>query len=534
MKRILFGAILIISMIFVLTSCDESNDGKDGVTPTVQISDDGYWVINSEKTAVKAQGENGDKGDKGDKGDNGTQGIGIKSVAFDENGNLLITFTDNSTQTVEMPEKAKHVHSFGEWENISDRDVSCEERIFCRACAECGFAEWKKGAEHALGDWIPEVASNCTTDGTKGHYNCSVCDKNFDANKTKLQSLVINKTGAHNFVNEFCTKCNAEIVYSRGLSYERVNQHYKVVGIGDCADTELYIPKSYNNLPVREIDASAFMDCARLENVIIPDSVETIGNLAFSSCANLASIVIPYSVISIGDYAFEACANLASITVDKNNEYYKSIDGNLYTKDGKTLIQYAVGKSDTSFTIPNSVTSIGDSAFRDCTSLTSVTIPDSVTSIGWHAFSNCTSLTSITVYENNAYYKDIDGNLYSKDGKTLIQYAIGKTDTSFAIPNGVTSIGDDAFCNCTSLTSVTIPDSVTSIGDDAFMECTRLKNVIIPDSVEIIGSYTFYYCENLENVYYTGTETEWTEISIGDANEDLTDATIHYNYVPEQ
>ena len=511
MKRILFGAILIISMIFVLTSCDESNDGKDGVTPTVQISDDGYWVINSEKTAVKAQGENGDKGDKGDKGDNGTQGIGIKSVAFDENGNLLITFTDNSTQTVEMPEKAKHVHSFGEWENISDRDVSCEERIFCRACAECGFAEWKKGAEHALGDWIPEVASNCTTDGTKGHYNCSVCDKNFDANKTKLQSLVINKTGAHNFVNEFCTKCNAEIVYSRGLSYERVNQHYKVVGIGDCADTELYIPKSYNNLPVREIDASAFMDCARLENVIIPDSVETIGNLAFSSCANLASIVIPYSVISIGDYAFEACANLASITVDKNNEYYKSIDGNLYTKDGKTLIQYAVGKSDTSFTIPNSVTSIGDSAFRDCTSLTSVTIPDSVTSIGWHAFYNCDSLTSITVYENNAYYKDIDGNLYSKDGKTLIQYAIGKTDTSFAIPNGV-----------------------TSIGDDAFMECTRLKNVIIPDSVEIIGSYTFYYCENLENVYYTGTETEWTEISIGDANEDLTDATIHYNYVPEQ
>jgi hypothetical protein len=132
-------------------------------------------------------------------------------------------------------------------------------------------------------------------------------------------------------------------------------------------------------------------------------------------------------------------------------------------------------------------------------------IGDSVTSIGDGAFEYCTSLTSITVDLDNAAYKSIDGNLYTKDGKTLIQYAIGKTDTSFEIPDSVTSIGDDAFSSCDSLTSVVIGDSVTSIGDDAF-----------------------WICRSLTSVYYKGNADNWNKVSIGSYNDELTDATLYY------
>ena len=264
--------------------------------------------------------------------------------------------------------------------------------------------------------------------------------------------------------------------------------------------TNVVIPNSFTS-----IGFWAFAYCYRLTSITIPSSVTSIGEGAFSSCYSLTSITIPSSVTTIGDEAFRSCDSLTNIAVDINNQYYKDIDGNLYTKDGKTLIQYAIGKKDTSFIIPDGVTSIGNYAFQGCDSLTTITIPSSVTSIGDLAFYSCDSLTNITVDANNKYYKDIDGNLYTKDGKTLIQYAIGKKDTSFIIPDGVTTIGDWAFGGCRSLTSITIPSSVTSIGNNAFL-----------------------WCDSLNTVYYTGTESEWNTISIGYSNSELTDATRYY------
>ena len=118
--------------------------------------------------------------------------------------------------------------------------------------------------------------------------------------------------------------------------------------------------------------------------------VTAIGKWAFFWCTNLTSITIPNSVISIGDGAFGGCEN---IDVDKNNTHYKSIDGNLYSKDGTTLIQYAIGKTKTSFTIPDHVNTIGEWAFSRCENLTSITIPNSVTTIGESAFFGCDNLT---------------------------------------------------------------------------------------------------------------------------------------------
>ena len=242
---------------------------------------------------------------------------------------------------------------------------------------------------------------------------------------------------------------------------------------------------------VTSIDEHAFYGCTKLTSVVIPNGVTSIGEYAFGSCTKLKSILIPASVVSIGKYALSWNDKLTKITVDENNKNYKSIKGSLYSKDGKTLIQYAIGKSSGTFVIPDSVTSIGafaflrckrlisvvigdsvtsigEAAFRACYKLRDVLIGNNVTSIGKYAFFSCNSLISITVDENNENYKSIDGNLYSKDGKTLIQYAMGNAAwEGFEIPYGVTSIADGAFWGW-GLEGIIIHNGVKSIGDEAF------------------------------------------------------------------
>ena len=165
----------------------------------------------------------------------------------------------------------------------------------------------------------------------------------------------------------------------------------------------------------------------------------------------------------------------------------------------------------TSVIIPNSVTSIGNFAFFRCESLTSVTIPNSVISIGDKAFSVCESLIVFDVSANNKNYSSSDDGkiLYNKDKTKLIAYPTATGDVT--ILDSVTSIGDDAFCGCDSLTSVTIPNSVTSIGTGAFWGCKSLTNVIIPDSVTSIGGWAFCDCESLTSVIIPNSVT-----SIGD------------------
>ena len=323
--------------------------------------------------------------------------------------------------------------------------------------------------------------------------------------------------------------------------------------------TSVTIPDS-----VTTIGACAFYGCSNLTSVTIPDSVTTIGSGVFSACSNLTSVyyvgtIVEWYGIAIDSYnnnlTDATCYYYSETEPITKGNFWRYVEGEIvvwpkcsYSEglvfasigdgvcsvtgigtctDSELNIPPVSSAGDrvtaigdcafyhctnlTSVTIPNSVTTIGDYAFDSCSNLTSVTIPDSVTYIGSAAFYECSNLTSITVDPDNEYYQSIDGNLYSKDGKTLIQYAIGKTQTSFTIPDSVTTIGDDAFWSCSKLTSVNIPDSVTTIGSWAFAACSNLTSVTIPDSVTTIGKYAFRYCSKLTSVSFANTEGWWVK-----------------------
>ena len=272
-----------------------------------------------------------------------------------------------------------------------------------------------------------------------------------------------------------------------------------VTSIGYCTFmfctslTDVVIPNSVTN-----IGDCAFSNCSALTNIEIPNSVTSIGDGAFSFCESLTSIEIPNSVTSIGNDAFAYCRKLEQINVSTSNPNYLSIDGNLYTKDGKILVQYAIGKHENAFYIPDGVMIIKDCAFQECRNLTKITISDSVTNIGNYVFRFCSNLEQINVSPNNLHYISIDGNLYTRYRETLVQYAIGKQEDEFNIPDGVMIIKDCAFESC-KLSKITIPDSVTTIGGWAFSGCYDLNSIVIPKNVTSIGECAFQniaiYCE---------------------------------------
>ena len=239
----------------------------------------------------------------------------------------------------------------------------------------------------------------------------------------------------------------------------------------------------------RIICNSAFWYCLSLSEIVIPNSVTSIGDLAFSFCSSLAEVVIPNSVVCINGNPFwywnGKLECLSPSFVYENNI--------LFNKDKSRIISFR-NQNLTSYVIPNNVTRIGDRAFSFCSSLAEVVIPNSVTRIGDSAFESCSSLAEVVI-----------PNSVTRIGDSAFESCSSLAEV--VIPNSVTRIGDSAFEGCSSLAEVIIPDSITGIGDRAFSFCSSLAEVIIPNSVTNIGKGAFQLCSSLAEVVIPNSVT---------------------------
>ena len=309
--------------------------------------------------------------------------------------------------------------------------------------------------------------------------------------------------------------CNHAFFWCSSLSNIVVPN--SVISIGDrafscCSSlSSIVIPDS-----VTDIGNDAFSHCSSLSNIVIPDSVTSIGDYAFSGCSSLSNIVIPDSVISIGNGVFSGCLLLEYISIPKsviclNKNPFSDWKGVLeclspnfiYEDDvlfnkDKSKIVSFRNQKIESYIIPDSVTSIGDYAFSGCSSLSNIVIPDCVTDIGKCAFSHCSSLSNIVIPDS---VTSIGNDAFLRCSSL----------SNKVISDSVTSIGNGSFLGCSSLSNIVIPDSVTSIGNDAFSDCSSLSSIVIPDSVTDIGNDAFSHCSYLSNIVIPNSV-----ISIGD------------------
>lgn len=584
---VIFAAFLCLGFV----ACDEKID----VNINFVVDGTIYETINTSNSEVISIPQNPVK-----------EGYKFDGWYWDE-GEWEKPFTANSLYDAPL---SSDMNVYAKWTEIGDNSEHTHDEVVDEAvaptCVEPGLTEGKhcsicnvvlleQISIDALGHATvtdEAVTPSCTSVGLTEGSHCSRCNTVFvSQNEIPMTDhiesdwIVDKETNEANIgsIHTECTICGKIMsnsvlaVDSVGLSYQINSDNISctITGIGSCTDSNVVIPEYIDGYKVTAIGASAFFDNQSLLNVIIPNSVVSIGNAAFIDCMSLESITFSNTLTTIGSYAFQCCESLKSITlpaslkeigmgafgycisienfkVDKNNQYYTEVDGVLYTKDGKTLIQYTLGDGKEKIIVPNNVTCIGYTSFCGSESIVEISIPSSVSSIERAAFHRCTKLTTVTIgniddnninpiceiaddafYDCDALVKVIIGNTVKSIGNSFSSCG---SLTTVKIGDSLENLGSTAFGGCTSLISINIsknnkcfktvdgniysnegqtfllyapgkkdvsfiiPEYVTNISDYAFSNSHLLENVFIPDSVKVIGKGAFLGCSALKSV----------------------------------
>lgn len=380
-------------------------------------------------------------------------------------------------------------------------EPTCTEQGFTTYVCSCGLNykdDYKEKLEH---DYFNGKCRMCSAEHDCRYTDAvtdPTCDKQGYTSHTcecgrRYYDNITDPIG-HNYIDGECSRCG-KFNYTTGLDYTLSDdgKYYICTGIGKATEKDIIFPSKYNGKPVTAIKDNAFEE-SKLTSVTIPESINDIGICAFHLCKELKSVTFLDGVSQISQYSFYWCTGLTTLT------------------------------------IPDSVVSVGEGAFENCANLKSINVGKGLTSIGKEVFIDCESLESITVSKENTKYYSMNNCLIEIESNKLI---LGCKNS--IIPDGVASIGEDAFKGCIGLTKVNIPDTVTAIGNYAFYGCRSLTILTIPEKVKDIGRGVIGECDLLaillvaeKNTVYHGEancviETESKTLILGCKNSVIPD-----------
>ena len=517
MRRIFFNrigkvvlAIILLAALFVLASC--SGDAAEVEVKLESVSGSTDFVVDNQKKTVEFTV------------DADSETFSLSRIRFSNHSEIVFKAYSDRECTKEIKKEVallegETVFYIKAWH----KDARSEKSIYTVTITK------PEAHVHAFGEWSVVTAPTCEDNGQKNR-TCQGCGYS--------ETEVIPAEG-HAFVDKICQKCGTELNYTEGLSYKRKEKDsgYSVTGIASATDTDIVIPSQYNGLPVIDIDLWAFHNCSSLRSVEIPSSVTTIGAYAFDGCRGLKSVTFGENsqLTSIGSYAFRGCNGLKRVFIG-DIEAWCSID--FYGTESNPLYYahnlYLNGELVTELEIPDGVTSIGSSAFENCSGLISVTFGENsqLASIGSSAFEGCSGLISVSFGENSQLTSIGSSAFYNCRGLTSVTFGEnsqltsigssafnncrGLTSVTFGENSQLTSIGLYAFDGCSGLTSIEIPSGVTSIGYNAFDGCSGLTSIEIPASVTSIGNEAFRGCDGLTisceaTSKPSGWDTDWNK-----------------------